>query len=97
MRVYLFVFFPGGDRIDQVVLECCERAHSNGNESSGAPFVTKFWCSFIFPKSTDQNSEIAILFSVVKKPRNYVFGDESLPRSPRGRGYKLQTLTSAYI
>ena len=41
MRVYLFFcffvffvffFFPRGDRIDQVVLECCKRAHSNGNE-----------------------------------------------------------------
>ena len=42
MRVYLFFcfvvvvvfcfFFPRGDRIDPVVLECCERAHSNGNE-----------------------------------------------------------------
>ena len=33
MRVYLFVcFFPRGDRIDPVVLESCERAHSNGNE-----------------------------------------------------------------
>ena len=29
-----------------------------------------------FPKSADQNSEIAILFSVVKKPYNYVFGDD---------------------
>ena len=51
----------------------------------------------IFSKSTDQNSEIAILFSVVEKPYNYVFGDHLLPHSPRGRGYKLQTLTSAYI
>ena len=35
MRVYLFlffVFFPRGDRIDPVVLECCKRAHSYGNE-----------------------------------------------------------------
>ena len=35
MRVYLFVifvFFSRGDRIDPVVLECCERVHSNGNE-----------------------------------------------------------------
>ena len=38
MRVYLFVcffvvlFFPRGDRIDPVVLESYERAHSNGNE-----------------------------------------------------------------
>ena len=42
MRVYLFVFFfvfffvvvflPRGDRIDPVVRESCERAHSNGNQ-----------------------------------------------------------------
>ena len=37
MRVYLFVFFvclffSRGDRIDPVVLECFERAHSNRNE-----------------------------------------------------------------
>ena len=51
----------------------------------------------IFPKSPDQHSEIAILFSVVKKPYNYVFGEDLLPHSPRGRGHKLQTLTSAYI
>ena len=32
VRVYLFVFFfPRGDRIDQVVLECRERTHSNEN------------------------------------------------------------------
>ena len=34
MRVYLFglCFFSRDDRIDPVVLECCERALSNGNE-----------------------------------------------------------------
>ena len=33
VRVYLFVvFFPRGHHIDQVVLECRKRAHSNGNE-----------------------------------------------------------------
>ena len=36
MCVYLFVcclfFFSRGDRIDQVVLECYERAHSTENE-----------------------------------------------------------------
>ena len=34
MRVYLFCFFffSRGDPIDPVVLECCKRAHSNGNE-----------------------------------------------------------------
>ena len=51
----------------------------------------------IFPKSPNQISEIAILFSVVKKPYNYVFEDDLLPHSPRGRGDKLQILTSAYI
>ena len=51
----------------------------------------------IFPKSMDQNFEIAILFSVVEEPYNYVFGDDLLPHSPRGRCHKLQTLTSAYI
>ena len=51
----------------------------------------------IFPKSTDQNSEIAILFNAVEKPYKYIFGEDLLLNSPRGRGYKLQTLTSAYI
>ena len=31
-RVRFFFFFQGY-RIDQVVLECCKRAHSNGNET----------------------------------------------------------------
>ena len=35
---FLFVFFPRGHRIDQVVPECCKRAHTNGNE--------KFYCPF---------------------------------------------------
>ena len=43
------------------------------------------------PKSSDQNSEIAILFTRVEKPNNYVFGDILLPNSPRGKGCKLQT------
>ena len=46
----------------------------------------------IFQKSTDQNSEVAILFSGVKKSYSYVFGDDLLPHSPRGggtTGYKL--------
>ena len=45
MRVYLFIcllfflgFFPRVDHNDPVVLESCERAHSNGNE--------KFYCPF---------------------------------------------------
>ena len=40
MRVCLFVvgFFPRDDRIDPVVLECCERAHSNGKEKFYFPF-----------------------------------------------------------
>ena len=47
--------------------------------------------------STDQNSEMAILFSAVEKPYDYVFGDKLILHSPRGRGNKLQTFTSAYI
>ena len=38
-----------------------------------------------------------MLFRVVKKPYNYVFEDDLLPHSPRRRGHKLQTMTSAYI
>ena len=47
-----------------------------------------------FPKSTDQNFEIAILFRIVENPNNYVFGDDLLPPSPWGRCCKLQTLTN---
>ena len=50
-----------------------------------------------FPKSTDQNFEIAILFRIVENHNNYVFGDDLLPHSSRGRGCNLQTLTSVYI
>ena len=35
-----------------------------------------------FPKSTDQNFEIAILFYIVENHNNYVFGDDLLPHSP---------------
>ena len=35
--------------------------------------------TIVFQKSTDQNSEIAILFNVVEKPYNDVFGDHVLP------------------
>ena len=54
--------------------------------------------TFIFPpKSTDQNFEIAILFSIVENHNNYVFKYDLLPQNPWGRGCKLQTLTSVYI
>ena len=109
MRVYLFVFFvlffsPGMIVFDQVVLECCERALEEIKSSSALLSDQKNWRAprplpslIMFPKSRDQNSEIAILLSVVEKSYNYVFGDDLLPHSPRGRGYKLQALTSAYI
>ena len=44
----------------------------------------------IFPKSTDQNSEIAILFNVVKKPYNYVFGDDLLPLQSPWEGLQVR-------
>ena len=50
------------------------------------PFPRSF-----YPKSPDQNSEIAILFIIVEKPNNYVFGDDLLPNVPGGgaANYKL--------
>ena len=50
-----------------------------------------------FPESLGQNSETVMLFSIVEKPINSVFEDDLLPHSPRGRGYKLQVLTSVCI
>ena len=50
-----------------------------------------------FPKSTDQNFEIAILFRIVENHNNYVFGDDFPPHSPWRRGCKLLTLTNVYI
>ena len=35
-----------------------------------------------------QNSVIAILFSIVEKPSNYIFGDDLVPHNPRVIGYK---------
>ena len=46
----------------------------------------------IFPKSSDQNSEIAILFSVVEKHYDYVFGDDLLPNSPPWEGLQLTNI-----
>ena len=44
----------------------------------------------IFPQS--QRIKILSHFiPIVEKPNNYVFGNDSLPHSPRGRGCKLQT------
>ena len=44
-----------------------------------------------FPESTDQNFEIAILFSIVEKHNNYVFGADLLPHQSQGgaASYKL--------
>ena len=113
MRVYLLVFlflffvifFPGVIVPTQWSYNVVRRLFLTEMKSSSALFK----CPkngraprptptlIIFPKSTDQNSEIAILFSVVETPYNYVFGDDLVPHSLRGRGYKLKTLTSAYI
>ena len=46
----------------------------------------------ILPKSTDQNSEIAILFSVVEKPYNYVFGDDLQPPESPWEGLQVTNL-----
>ena len=105
MRVYCLFFFcffsPRGDRIDSVVLKCRERAHSNEIKSSSylfkqpkkleGPYAPSH--PHFSPESPDQNSEVVILFIIVEKTYNYAFGDDLLPRRPRGRGCKLQTLT----
>ena len=49
-----------------------------------------------FPKSFDQNFEIAILFSIVKRSNNYTFVDNMLPNSSWVEGYKLQNLFIVY-
>ena len=41
-----------------------------------------------FPKSTDQNFEIAILFRIVENHNNYVFGDD-LPPQSLGEGLQV--------
>ena len=50
-----------------------------------------------FPKSSDQRFKSAILFCVVKKSNNYVFEDDLIPQSPRGKGCKLWTFPIVYI
>ena len=64
----------------------------------------KYWrvasplpCSFPPPKSPDQNFEMAILFSIVKKFNNYAIEDDLNPHSPWGKGYKLWALPIVYI
>jgi hypothetical protein len=42
-----------------------------------------------FSKSSDQNFEIAILFSIVERTNNYAFGDTMIPHNPRGKVFKL--------
>ena len=39
-----------------------------------------------FSKLSDQNFELAILFSIVEKPNNYVFGDVIALPQPLGIG-----------
>ena len=85
--LFVFCFCPRGHRIEQVVLECRKRAHSNGNEKVLVPFLSDqnnwraLWSPptlILCPKSTDQNFEIAISFNIVENHNNYVFGDEQV-------------------
>ena len=45
-----------------------------------------------FPKSSDQNFEMAFLFSIVKKPNNCVFGDKLTPLGERFLCNKIYSL-----
>ena len=91
VRVYLF-FFSQGSSYRPSVLECCKRAHSNEMKSASALFKwPKNWRAprppptlIFFPKSTDQNFEIPILFRIIENHNNYVFGDDLSPTVPGG-------------
>ena len=95
--VFIVFFFSRGHRIDQVVLECCKRAHSDGMKSSSALFkIPKIGGhlgplprSFFSQSSTDQNFEIAILFPIVENHNNYVFGDYFHPPQFLGEGLQV--------
>ena len=105
MRVYLFVllllFFPGVIVSTQWSENLARGLILTEMKSSSAILSDqKNWRAprppptlNILPKSSDQNSEIAILFNIVEKPYNHVFWDDLLPQSLHGRGFKLQTLS----
>jgi hypothetical protein len=42
---------------------------------------------------SDQNFEIAILFSILKSPHNYAFGDNMTHHSYRGNFFNLKNLS----
>ena len=48
--------------------------------------------NIFFPKSPDQNLEMATLFSIVEKSNNYVFEDDLIPQNPLLRGYVRRSL-----
>jgi len=49
------------------------------------------------PNSPDQKSEIAILFNIVERPNNNVFGDNMKPQSSWEKVFKLKNVTIVYI
>ena len=91
--ICFFVCFFKDDRIDPVVLECREKAHSNEIKSSSAiSKLAKIWRAPRPPpthtfssKSPDQNYEIAILFSLVENLTIMSLGTTSSP-TVTGRG-----------
>jgi len=48
-------------------------------------------------KSSGQNFEIAILFSIVERPKNYAFGDIMIFLQSLGKIFKLQNLPIIYV
>ena len=95
MDAYLFVFFflPRDDLIDPLILEYQKKAHYKVL----VPFLSDQIIrgllgpshAHFFLRSPDQNFEIVILFSKVEKSNNYVFEDDLIPRSARGKGCEL--------
>ena len=58
-------------------------------EDSNSPSHLSF-----FPKLSDQNFEITILFSIVERSNNYVFEDDLTPPFPKEEG--LQVINFAH-
>jgi len=52
---------------------------------------------FIFTKVTDLNFEIAILFSIAEKSSNYVFENDLILQSSRGKATSYQLYPFVYI
>ena len=104
MCVYLLFFFPGA-----IVSTRRPRMSPKGSVERKLKIIASFlsdqklessWRpshAYFPPKPSDQYFEIAILFRIVEKINNYVFGDDLTLHSSRWKGCKLWTSPIVYI